>query len=64
MRRSLFQNGRATNVELIDSEKDDSLKSRLEAINARVDLRIAAVRLTHALGRDVAGNTPSITVKE
>ena len=29
-----------------------AMQSRLEAINARVDLRIAAVRLEHALGRD------------
>jgi outer membrane protein TolC len=52
VRRSLFQNGRATSVELTDAETDLT-RSRLEAINARVDLRIAHVRLEHALGRDV-----------
>jgi outer membrane protein TolC len=53
VRRSLFQNGRATSVELTDAETDLT-RARLEAINARVDLRIAQVRLEHALGRDVA----------
>ena len=52
VRRSLFRNGRATAVELTDSETDLT-RSRLEAINARVDARIAKVRLEHALGRDV-----------
>lgn len=53
VRRSLFKNGRATAVELTDAETDLT-RSRLEAINARVDARIAFVRLEHALGRDVA----------
>jgi outer membrane protein TolC len=52
VRRSLFRNGRATGVELTDAETDLT-RSRLEAINARVDVRIAAVRLEHAVGRDV-----------
>jgi outer membrane protein TolC len=52
VRRSLFQNGRSTSVELTDAETDLT-RSRLEAINARVDLRIAHVRVEHALGRDV-----------
>ena len=51
VRRSLFQNGRATSVELTDAETDLT-RSRLESINARVDVRIAQVRLHHALGRD------------
>ena len=53
VRRSLFRNGRATAVELTDAETDLT-RSRLEAINARVDVKIALVRLEHALGRDVA----------
>jgi outer membrane protein TolC len=53
VRRSLFRNGRATGVELTDAETDLT-RSRLESINARVDMRIALVRLDHALGRDVA----------
>jgi len=52
VRRSLFQNGRATSVELTDAETDLT-RARLEAINARVDLRIALVRREHATGRDV-----------
>jgi outer membrane protein TolC len=54
VRRSLFQNGRATSVELTDAETDLT-RSRLESINARVDLRVATVRLQHALGRDTVG---------
>jgi outer membrane protein TolC len=53
VRRSLFRNGRATAVELTDAETDLT-RSRLEVINARVDARIALVRLEHAIGRDVA----------
>jgi outer membrane protein TolC len=53
VRRSLFRNGRATAVELTDAETELT-RSRLESINARVDVRLAAVRLEHALGRDVA----------
>jgi outer membrane protein TolC len=52
VRRSLFRNGRATAVELTDAETDLT-RSRLEAINARIDARIAKVRLEHAVGRDV-----------
>jgi outer membrane protein TolC len=52
VRRSLFRNGRATGVEVTDAETDLT-RSRLETINARVDVRIAQVRLEHALGRDV-----------
>jgi outer membrane protein TolC len=51
VRRSLFQNGRATGVEVTDAEADLT-RARLEAINARVDLCMALVRLEHALGRD------------
>jgi outer membrane protein TolC len=53
VRRSLFRNGRATGVELTDAETDLT-RSRLESINARVDVRVAQVRLEHAVGRDVA----------
>jgi outer membrane protein TolC len=51
VRRSLFQNGRSTSVELTDAETDLT-RSRLESITARVDLQVAKVRLEHALGRD------------
>lgn len=54
VRRVLFQNGRATNVELTDAEADLT-QARLTLINARIDQRIARARLVHALGRDVAG---------
>jgi len=51
VRRSLFLVGRATSVELTDAETD-LLRARLDAVNARVDQRLARVRLDHALGRD------------
>jgi outer membrane protein len=52
VRRELFHNGRATSVELTDAETD-LLRARLDAINARVDLRVAKVRFDHAVGADV-----------
>jgi outer membrane protein len=51
VRRELFRNGRATNLEVTNAE-NDLLVARLNAINARVNLRIALVSLDHALGRD------------
>ncbi len=51
VRRALFQNGRATTVEVIDSETDLT-RAREAAVNARVDLRIARTRLINQLGRD------------
>jgi outer membrane protein TolC len=49
-RNLLFQNGRATTVELLDSETDLT-RARLEALGARIDARVASVRLAYALGR-------------
>jgi outer membrane protein len=57
VRRSLFQVGRATSVELTDAETD-LLRARLEAINARVDQRVARVRFEHAVGRDATARRP------
>jgi outer membrane protein TolC len=54
VRRLLFQNGRATSVELTDAETA-LLRARLEAVSARIDRRVAQVRLEHAVGRDVSG---------
>lgn len=51
VRRELFRSGRATLVEVTDSETELT-RSRLELVNAHVDLRIAQVQLAHALGRD------------
>ena len=53
VRQDLFRNGRATVVEVIDSQTELT-RARFEAINARIDARIARVRLEHATGRDVA----------
>jgi outer membrane protein len=49
-RRLLFQNGRATTVELLDAETDLT-RARLEALGAFIDSRVAAVRLAYAVGR-------------
>jgi outer membrane protein TolC len=57
VRRALFQNGRATSVELTDAETERS-RAQLDAIATRIDQRIASARLRHALGRDVASVTP------
>jgi outer membrane protein len=51
VRRALYQNGRATSVELTDAETERS-RAQLEAIGAQIDRRIAVARLRHALGND------------
>ncbi|HZS35297.1 MAG TPA: TolC family protein [Polyangia bacterium] len=51
VRRELFANGRATSIELTDAETDLT-QARLAAVGARIDQRIARVRLLHAAGRD------------
>ena len=54
VRRELYVNGRATNIELTDAE-NELTRARLDAIGARLDLRIAAIRLEHATAADVGG---------
>lgn len=49
--RELFNNGRGTGTTLIDAE-NALAQTRFEYLNARVDARIARVRLDHAAGRD------------
>lgn len=51
VRRMLFQNGRATSVELTDAETEWA-RAQLDMIDARIDLRVAQVKLAHALGED------------
>lgn len=53
--RELFNNGRGTGTTLIDAEIVLA-QTRFEHLNARVDARIARIRLEHATGRDVKGN--------
>lgn len=53
VRRSLFDADQATSTELADAE-NALLRARFEAVTARIDLRIARVRLGHAAGRDAA----------
>ena len=50
VQRELYSYGKATNVELVDAETE-LLRTRLDAVNALVDLEVAQVRLEHALGR-------------
>lgn len=51
VRLALFQNGRATTVEVIDTETALT-NARSDAMNARIDLRVARARLINATGRD------------
>jgi outer membrane protein TolC len=51
VRRDLFRNGKATLIEVDDSQ-NELTRARLEIVNAHIDARIARVRLTHAVGRD------------
>lgn len=53
--RELFNNGRGTGTTLIDAEIVLA-QTRFEHLNARVDARLARIRLEHATGRDVKGN--------
>jgi outer membrane protein len=52
-RRELFRLGKGTSVELADAEAN-LFRARLAAVTARIDQRIARVRIDHATGRDVA----------
>ena len=58
VRRLLFQAGKATSVELMDAEVELT-RARLEALNGRVDCRVAAVRLDYALGRNPSRAAPT-----
>jgi outer membrane protein TolC len=58
VRRELYRHGRSTVVEVTDAETELT-RSRLEAVGARVDQRIARARLVHAVGRDL--DTPIAT---
>jgi outer membrane protein TolC len=51
VRRELFRAGRATSSEMTDAEMG-LLKAGFDAVNARIDIRVARENLDHALGRD------------
>jgi outer membrane protein TolC len=51
VRRELFRNGRATSVELTDAEIAWT-EAQLDAVSARVDHRVAEIKLQHATGDD------------
>jgi outer membrane protein TolC len=52
VRRELFRNGRATTVELLDSQTDLTRES-INSVNARANLLVARAVLAHATGRDI-----------
>ncbi|HET7541523.1 MAG TPA: TolC family protein [Polyangiaceae bacterium] len=56
VRRELYRAGKATIVEVTDAETELT-RARLEVVNSHVDVRIARVALTHALGRDVGNES-------
>lgn len=51
-RRAAFQSGKATSTELLDADTDLT-RARFESLGARIDARIARVRLAFALGDDL-----------
>ena len=51
VRKELLNAERATALELVDAETELT-RSRIAALNARVDLRVARTQLDHALGND------------
>jgi len=53
--RELFTAGRGTSTTLFDAEVALA-QARFEHLNAKVDARLARIRLEHALGRDVKPN--------
>lgn len=53
VRKELYRVGRATGVELTDAEAN-LVRTKLTAVSARIDQRVARVRLEHASGRDLA----------
>jgi outer membrane protein len=50
VRRELFRAGRATAAEMVDAETELT-RARLDAVQARIDRRVAEVRLAEAVGR-------------
>ncbi len=54
VRKELLSAERATAVELVDAETDLT-RARINALNARVDLRVALAELAHATGDDTVG---------
>jgi outer membrane protein TolC len=55
--RELFNNGRGTATTLMDAEIVLA-RTRFDHLNARVDARIARIRLDHAVGRDAKSAGP------
>jgi len=56
VRRELYRAGKAPIIDVTDAETELT-RARLEVVNSHVDVRIARVALSHALGRDVGTDT-------
>jgi outer membrane protein len=57
-RRDLFRSGGATSADLTDAEFD-WVRAQMDAIDSQTELRIARVRLDHAIGRDYRHGNPA-----
>lgn len=57
VRREMYRVGRGTSVELSDAEAN-LFRAKLAAVSARIDQRIARVKLEHATGRDLSRMGP------
>jgi outer membrane protein len=52
VRRELFQQGKATNVEMLDSE-GEVIRARLRKLDAQIGLIVNQIKYDHAIGNDV-----------
>ncbi|MBK8254917.1 MAG: TolC family protein [Polyangiaceae bacterium] len=60
VRRELFLLGKATNVEMLDSETEVT-RARLRKLDAQMSLLVAQIKFDHAIGNDVGSVKPGTT---
>lgn len=58
VRRELFLQGKATNVEMLDSEIEVT-RARLRRLDAQIGLIVAQIKYDHAIGNDVDAHKPA-----
>jgi outer membrane protein TolC len=58
VRRELFQQGKATNVEMLDAETELT-RARLTKLDAQIGLIVAQIKYDHATGADVGSQKPA-----
>jgi len=58
VRRELFLQGKATNVEMLDSETEVT-RARLRRLDAQIGLIVAQIKYDHAIGNDVGTQRPA-----